>query len=145
MYGSGNVVIFVNLEDIFSEVEELLKSHPVYLCVSFDTDLIALENLTGFVSRWAEFTRSHEDLTIEIRTKSFRKDIYGKIAPCDRVIFAYTLSPPGDHREVREADRFPCRQAWCCRLRDGERIPRTPVLRPADLCAERERFIHIYV
>lgn len=93
MYGSGNVVIFVNLEDIFSEVEELLKSHPVYLCVSFDTDLIALENLTGFVSRWAEFTRSHEDLTIEIRTKSFRKDIYGKIAPCDRVIFAYTLSP----------------------------------------------------
>ncbi len=93
MYGSGNVVIFVNLEDILSEVEELLKEHPVYLCVSFDTDLIALENLTGFVARWAEFTRSHEDLTIEIRTKSFRKDIYEKIAPCDRVIFAYTLSP----------------------------------------------------
>ncbi|MBO4687773.1 MAG: radical SAM protein [Clostridiales bacterium] len=93
MYGSGNVVVFVNLEDTFSELEHLLSEHPVYLCVSFDTDLIGLESLTGFVSRWAEFTSTHENLTIEIRTKSFRKDIYEKIPPCDRVIFAYTISP----------------------------------------------------
>lgn len=93
MYGSGNVVIFVDLENTFSEVEALLKEHPVYLCVSYDTDLLALENLTGSVARWIEFTREHEDLTIEIRTKSFRKDIFEKIPPCDRVIFAYTLSP----------------------------------------------------
>ena len=77
----------------FSEVEKLLSKHPVYLCVSFDTDLIALENLTGYVSEWAEFTKEHPDLTIEIRTKSFRKDIFQKIPSCDRVIFAYTLSP----------------------------------------------------
>ena len=93
MYGSGNVVVFVNLEDTFSELEALLSEHPVYLCVSYDTDLIALESLTGFVSRWAEYTRTHDALTIEIRTKSFRKDIYDKIPPCDRVIFAYTISP----------------------------------------------------
>ena len=93
MYGSGNIVVFVNLEDTFSELETLLKKHPVYLCVSYDTDLIALESLTGFATRWAEFARSHKDLTIEIRTKSFRIDIYEKIEPCDRVIFAYTLSP----------------------------------------------------
>ena len=93
MYGSADVAIFVNLEDAFSEVEKLLSKHPVYLCVSFDTDLIALENLTGYVSEWAEFTKEHPDLTIEIRTKSFRKDIFQKIPSCDRVIFAYTLSP----------------------------------------------------
>lgn len=93
MYGSGNIVVFVNLEDTFSELEKILKEHPVYLCVSYDTDLIALESLTGFATRWAEFTASHEDLTIEIRTKAFRKDIYDKIPSCDRVIFAYTLSP----------------------------------------------------
>lgn len=93
MYGSADVVVFVNLEDAFSEVEKLLSKHPVYLCVSFDTDLIALENLTGYVSEWAEFTKEHPDLTIEIRTKSFRKDIFQKIPSCDRVIFAYTLSP----------------------------------------------------
>ena len=93
MYGSGNVVVFVNIEDTFAEVEELLKEHPVYLCVSFDTDLMALENITGFISRWAEFTKAHQDLTIEIRTKCFRKDLFDKIPACDRVIFAYTLSP----------------------------------------------------
>ena len=93
MYGSSDVVVFVNLEDAFSEVEALLSKHPVYLCVSFDTDLIALENLTGYVSAWAEFTEKHPELTIEIRTKSFRKDIFDKIPSCDRVIFAYTLSP----------------------------------------------------
>ncbi|MBR3057322.1 MAG: radical SAM protein [Clostridiales bacterium] len=93
MYGSGNIVVFVNLEDTFAELEALLAKHPVYLCVSYDTDLIALESLTGFTARWAEFTKNHEDLTIEIRTKSFRKDIYDRIEPCDRVIFAYTISP----------------------------------------------------
>ena len=93
MYGSGNVVIFVNLEDTFGEVEALLREHPVYLCVSYDTDLMAMDNLTGYVSRWAEFTKKHEDLTIEIRTKSFRKDLFDQITPCDRVIFAYTISP----------------------------------------------------
>lgn len=93
MYGSGNVVIFVNLEDTFAEVEALLQEHPVYLCVSYDTDLMAMDNLTGYVSRWAEFTKKHKDLTIEIRTKSFRKDLFNLIPPCDRVIFAYTISP----------------------------------------------------
>ncbi|MBP5493329.1 MAG: radical SAM protein [Clostridiales bacterium] len=93
MYGSGNIVVFVDLEKAFAEVEELLSKHPVYLCVSYDTDLIALESLTGFASRWAAFALAHENLTIEIRTKSFRKDIYDTITPCERVIFAYTLSP----------------------------------------------------
>ncbi len=93
MYGSGNVVIFVNLEDIFTEVDMMCKQHHMYLCVSYDTDLIALESLTGFVSKWSSFTESHEDLTIEIRTKSFRKDIYDICHPCERTIFAYTLSP----------------------------------------------------
>ncbi|SHH93935.1 spore photoproduct lyase [Butyrivibrio fibrisolvens DSM 3071] len=124
MYPSGNLVIFVNIEDIFKEVEDLLAKFPVYLCVSYDTDLMAIENLTGFVAKWIEFTKSHENLTIEIRTKCGRKDldigikarplVQGKdpgidtkaqsvnqkaessneyIAPCDRVIFAWTISP----------------------------------------------------
>ena len=45
MYPSANLVVFVNLEDIFAEVEKRLAVHPVYLCVSYDTDLLALEHL----------------------------------------------------------------------------------------------------
>jgi spore photoproduct lyase len=85
------MVVFVNLEDYGRELETLLAEHPVYLCVSYDTDLMALESLTGFVSKWVEFTKSHENLTIEIRTKCGRGDL--DIEPCDRVIFAWTISP----------------------------------------------------
>ncbi|MBR5416941.1 MAG: radical SAM protein [Clostridiales bacterium] len=121
MYGSGNVVVFVNIEDTFAEVEDLLKEHPVYLCVSFDTDLMALENITGFVSRWAEFTKAHEDLTIEIRTKSFRKDLFDKIAPCERVIFAYTLSPQEiiDKYEKKTASLSERLSAASCAMEKG--------------------------
>lgn len=96
LYPSGNMVIFLNIEDVFSEVEQLLRKYPVYLCVSYDTDLVALEGVTGFVRKWIDFTRAHDNLTIEIRTKSgnttFLNDLCDTDA-CDRCIFAYTLSP----------------------------------------------------
>ena len=52
-----------------------------------------MEDSTGYVKRWCEFTKSHKDLTIEIRTKCARTDLWKDIEWCDRVIFAYTLSP----------------------------------------------------
>ena len=93
MYPSGNMVIFVNLEDYFAELEQVLKDHPIYLCVSYDADLVACDSLTDYVREWVEFTRSHDKLTIEIRTKSGRQDIWEKLKGCDRVIAAYTISP----------------------------------------------------
>lgn len=93
MYPSANQVIFVNLEDIFHEVELLLKKHPVYLCVSYDTDLLAIENMLGYVKEWADFTSKHPDLTIEIRTKSANWSVLNTLIPSDNVIFAWTLSP----------------------------------------------------
>ncbi len=93
MYPSGNLVIFVNLEDIFAEVEELLTSQEVYLCVSYDTDLMALEDVTEFVTEWVEFTKKHPKLQIEIRTKCGRKDLWERLSPVSRVVYAFTLSP----------------------------------------------------
>ncbi|ETP73498.1 hypothetical protein UYO_0435 [Lachnospiraceae bacterium JC7] len=94
MYPSGNMVIFLNLQDIFKEVETLLSEHPVYLCVSYDTDLLAIETLTGYVSEWIDFAASHPGLTIEVRTKAGNIDF--ERLPADRsgrTIFAFTLSP----------------------------------------------------
>ena len=56
MYPSANVVLFVNLEDIFAEVERLLEQHSVYLCVSYDTDLLAVEPVIGYTAEWMRFT-----------------------------------------------------------------------------------------
>lgn len=93
MYPSAYPVIFVNLEDYFRAIEDLLKEHPVYLCVSYDTDLLAAEALTGYVREWAAFTAVHPGLRIEIRTKSAPAGLWQDYPPHPDVIFAFTLSP----------------------------------------------------
>lgn len=93
MYPSGNLVVFVNPEDIFAEVERLLAQHPVYLCVSYDTDLLALEAMIGYTDLWTGFVAKHENLTIEIRTKSARMDFWRHQVPVSRVVYAFTISP----------------------------------------------------
>lgn len=93
MYSSANVVIFVNLEDTFKKVEELLKKHSVYLCISYDTDILAFEKITMFTRKWIEFASVHENLKIEIRTKSTNFKSVEDLKPCDNVIIAWTLSP----------------------------------------------------
>ncbi len=97
MYPSGNLVIFVNIEDIFEELKRLLEHHPVYLCVSYDTDLMALEGLLGYAAKWADFTdkmnKEGKQLTIEIRTKSANSGLFAKLPIVKNVIYAFTLSP----------------------------------------------------
>lgn len=101
MYPSGHVVVFVNLEDYFAELETLLKEHPVYLCVSYDTDLLALEQTFSFVSRWLAFAAEHPALTLEIRTKSGNPAVFSQLAALyqgkenlqRQIIFAWTVSP----------------------------------------------------
>lgn len=93
MYPSGHVVLFVNIEDIFEEVKMLLKKHPVYLCISYDTDLLAVEKLAGLVRQWCAFAENEPDLTVEVRTKSAAYFAIKDIAPLQNVILAWTMSP----------------------------------------------------
>lgn len=95
MYPSANLVLFVNLEDIFAEVTRLLLLHPVYLCISYDTDLLAMESCFHYVQEWIAFCKKHTGLTIELRTKSANSDALRKLSSniTDRFILAWTLSP----------------------------------------------------
>lgn len=93
MYSCANIVVFVNLEDIFDEVEKLLKKHSVYLCISYDTDLLALENILGYTKAWIKFAKKHSNLKIEIRTKSANFNAIKDIKSSENIILAWTLSP----------------------------------------------------
>lgn len=93
MYNTGNIVIFVNIEDVFQEVERLLAKHPVYLCISYDTDILAFENVIGYGRQWINFAKNHKNLTIELRTKSANFNAIKDIPPQKNVILAWTLSP----------------------------------------------------
>ncbi|MDD5936564.1 MAG: radical SAM protein [Clostridiales bacterium] len=93
MYPSANLVVFLNLWDNFKELESLLKEHPVYVCISYDTDLLALENIFHFLSDWISFAKLHPNLTIEVRTKSAQTEIMRQLEPLPNIIYAWTLSP----------------------------------------------------
>ena len=95
MYPSADVVLFMNLDDIFHEVDELLREHGVYLCISYDTDMVALENITGYCRRWIEYAKNRVGLTIELRTKAELSDSFIRMLDekeCENIIFAFTLS-----------------------------------------------------
>ena len=94
VYSSGNIVIFVYIEKVFEEVEELYnKLKTLYLCVSYDTDLLAIENICGFSEKWYYFIEDKKDLKIELRTKSGNIDKFLNLKPLDNFIIAFTLSP----------------------------------------------------
>ena len=93
MYPGQDICIFTDIEETFSEIDELVKLHPVYVCASYNTDLTALEGITGYVRRWCEKAAETPDLSVELRSKCARTDIYGELPVSDRAIFAFTLSP----------------------------------------------------
>jgi spore photoproduct lyase len=94
MYNSSHIVIFVNLEDFFSETEKVLREeNKITLCISYDTDLLALERYVPYTSKWIEFAKNNPNLTIEIRTKSNSYIKISHLKPIDNVILAWTLSP----------------------------------------------------
>ncbi len=95
MYPSANVVVFVNGDDFFESTKKLLAAHPVYLCISYDTDLLAFEYLVPFCSRWIAFASGEPDLTIEVRTKSVNYKAIAHLKPAPNVILAWTISPQG--------------------------------------------------
>lgn len=93
VYPSGNVVINVDFEESLAEVERQLAVGSLYVCVSYDTDLLALERLTGFLGRWLELAAKRESLKLEIRTKSADYAAVAGIKPTPNVVFAWSLSP----------------------------------------------------
>lgn len=89
MYPSGNIVVFLNYQDYLDELNQLLTQHPVYLCLSYDTDLFPLEAISGAIRFWLNVISTTKDLRIEIRTKSAPRNLQ----PFDQVYYAYTISP----------------------------------------------------
>ncbi|MEQ2128773.1 radical SAM protein [Caldanaerobacter subterraneus KAk] len=92
LYPSAHLVIFVNLEDYFREIDKLIERKKIYLSISYETDLLALEYLTGFTREWIEYASSR-DLLLEIRTKSANFSALEDLEIPLNVIFAWTLLP----------------------------------------------------
>lgn len=94
MFPSANLVAFVNTDDLIKAAErELGDNAPAYLCISYDTDLLALEDLFGYCKSYIEYATRAPNVTIEIRTKSVNIKPLKVARPVSNVILAWTLSP----------------------------------------------------
>lgn len=93
MYPSGNLVVFVNLEDYLSELDRLLLKHPVYLCCSYDSDLLALSGLLPHAETFCRYAAAHPGLRLELRTKSAALPFIKQLPAAKNIIMAFTLSP----------------------------------------------------
>lgn len=92
-YPSANILVFTNFGDFIKSLKDELENGPVYLPVSFDSDMLALENMLGYCRLWIESAREMQNLLIELRTKSANYKSISDIAPPENVLLSWTLSP----------------------------------------------------
>jgi len=98
MYPSGNMVIFVNQDDLQKAINDRLHQNKslegiMTVSVSYNTDLLAMENLFPLTKSWIEFASKKRNLIIEIRTKSSDFGSIKNIPPNENVILSWTISP----------------------------------------------------
>lgn len=94
MYTSPHLVYFVNQEEMIEKARAAgRKLGSLYLCIAYDNDVMAVENLFGVVGRWVEGLRATPEVTVEVRTKSANFRPLSKLKPADNFILAWTLSP----------------------------------------------------
>lgn len=84
MYPSVDLVIFVNIEDCLNEIRERALGGPAQISLSYETDLVAIDHLTGFVSAFASLASEVPDLMLEIRTKAAPTGFFQAFQPAGR-------------------------------------------------------------
>lgn len=95
MHPSAYLVVFVNGEDFFAATDRRLEQGPLYLSISYLTDLLGFEGLIPFCRRWIEFAHRRPELTVEIRTKSDNFRAIRDLEPAENVVLSWTMSPEG--------------------------------------------------
>ena len=98
MYSSANIVVFVNQIDmqdaVKNEIEKrAYKDQPLMLSISYNTDLLAFENILPITNDWIQFAKQNLDLNLEIRTKSALYHSIKDTKPSYQILLAWTLSP----------------------------------------------------
>jgi spore photoproduct lyase len=93
MFSSANLVAFANTDDFLSQASHALQGAPSYLCVSYDTDLLAMEDLFGYCTLWNDFAHKNPHVMVEVRTKSANVNPLLSWTPAPNMILAWTLSP----------------------------------------------------
>jgi len=96
MFNSANYVIFVNYEDFFNEIENLVtkkKHKQICFFSGYNCDSLALEKITNFLKYSLKYFSKFNNAILEIRTKNINVNWLTKLKPLKNVIIAFSLNP----------------------------------------------------
>ena len=98
MYSSGNIVIFVNQDDFYDAIKLELNQNKVSkevvtVSISYNTDLLAMENLFPITKSWIKFASECKNFMIEIRTKSSNFKPIDTMDSNQNILLSWTISP----------------------------------------------------
>ena len=99
---------FVNDQEMMGAIDERVSnpldpSRPTVISISYNTDLLAMENILPLCRRWINYVKGKKDTIIEIRTKSALFNAISDMKPIDNVILSWTLSPESICRQYEAA------------------------------------------
>lgn len=96
-FQSPDLVIFVNHEEILTEIEKKIADTKNGFTPWFHageySDSLALSNITGELPIYFDFFKKHPEAKLELRTKSANVRELSQISPLKNVITSFSLSP----------------------------------------------------
>jgi spore photoproduct lyase len=102
-FNTPDIVLFINHEEILSEMERTLSKHPgknVWFHAGEFSDSLALTHLTGELELYHDFCSKHPEAIIELRTKSVNIKALKVLRPLPNFIVSFSLSPESLARRV---------------------------------------------
>lgn len=93
MHRSAHILFYLNGEEYREAVRREVEGGPIYLSISYLTDLLAFEGLYPFVREWLDFAREERRVEVELRTKSDNVQMILRQAPPPNGILVFSLSP----------------------------------------------------
>jgi spore photoproduct lyase len=103
------ITVYVNLEDLFAQVDEFLNARPgrVFRIGTGElADSLALEPGLGFAQELVEFFSDKENVLFELKTKSRGLDALAGVAHRHKTVIGFSLNPESV-AEAEEPDAAP--------------------------------------
>ncbi len=91
-YGHGAFIFYVNIEDMFAELDGFKKKGAMISC-GIVNDSLVMDSITGITKDLIEYFKTREDITLEIRTKSKNIGNLIEAGGAENIITSFTFSP----------------------------------------------------
>ncbi len=96
-FNTPDVVIFLNHDEIKSEMKKVLKTfpdEPVWFHAGEFSDSLALSHITGELQKYWGFFKENPRAKLELRTKSVNIRELKELEPLENVYASFSISPP---------------------------------------------------